>query len=123
MNDEQAGSSYRTPVQIVRMSAADAPELDYLRSVPPSAARRIMSAYQQAVEMAGTLRVALLRVGVIVEDADVDALLSDEGSPVVRIDLTPEGMSLFQRILARIATPQPPPGPDADDGGSAAQVA
>jgi hypothetical protein len=123
MNDEQAGSSYRTPVQIVRMSTADAPALDYLRSVPPGDARRIMSAYQQAVEMAGTLRVGLLRVGVIVEGADVDALLSDEGSPVVRIELTPEGMALFQRILARMATPLPPPGPDADDGGSAAQVA
>jgi hypothetical protein len=103
MNDEHDGSSDRTPVRIVRLPEVEGPELSYLRTVQPGDARRLVQAYQEAVELAATFRAVLVDAGVITDDANVDALLNDAGSPLLRVQLTPEGMARFRLILERMA--------------------
>ena len=105
MNDEHIELSDRTLVRIVRVANMDALDLAYIRSVPTADARRIVSAYRQAEKMAADVRSALVQAGVITDDRAVDALLNDEGNVVLRVELTPEGMARFERILDRMAAP------------------
>jgi hypothetical protein len=112
MTDEHIELSDRTQIRVVRVPQADAWELAYLRSVQSGEARRIVSTYQETVRMAAELRAALVQVGVITDDTAVDALLNDAGDPVLRVELTPEGMTRFERILNLMTEPKKS-GPDA----------
>jgi hypothetical protein len=105
MNDEHIELSDRTLVRVVRVASMDALDLAYIRAVPTDDARRIVSAYQQAEKMAADLRSALVQAGVITDNRAVDALLNDAGNVVLRVELSPEGMARFERILDRMAAP------------------
>ena len=110
MNDEHNAPLDRTSVRIVRLPQVEGPGLGYLRAVRCGDARRVVQAYQQAVELAATFRAVLVDAGVITDGANVDALLNDAGSPLLRVQLTPEGMARFRLILDRMAAVSDGPG-------------
>lgn len=103
MTEEHIELSNRTLVRIVRVPDLDAVELAYIRSMQTADARRIVSTYRYATQMAADLRSALVQAGVIADNTAVDTLLNDEGNAVLRVELTPGGMARFEQILAHMA--------------------
>lgn len=111
MDDKQPQQTAdQTAVRIVPAPDHARPELDYLEPVRTGEARQFVSRYQEALEMAATLRTSLRRAGVISGDSDVHPLLSDQGEPVLHVELTLEGKARLEQLLEHMARSSPPSG-------------
>jgi hypothetical protein len=95
---------------------------EVMRRVEDGQAAGLVAAWREAHAMAERFAAMLTALGLAAEAGNVVGSLTDAGVPVVRVDMSVDGVVAFARLLDAAVGAHPPPQPmppDAGGGGDA----